>query len=299
MAKGLKMALNFEPISLDMQDKYLEYYSEFPQKASDYSFVNLWGWAEVYGLCWAWSDRMVWIKQTIPNEVFWAPVAQWSETDWNLCFDKYFNSTADFLRVPEDLTVLWKEKVGNRIVIEESRGHWDYLYDVNELTQLGGRRFHNKKNLLNQFIKKYDFQFVPLDMKMIDMAMSMQENWCTWHDCESFDALAAENLAISRVLSSWQKLKALTGGAILVDRQMVAYTIAEPLSDDVLVIHFEKGNVDYKGVYQALNQMFLEYFGQNFKIVNREQDLGDAGLRKAKLSYNPSDFLKKYRVTLK
>jgi hypothetical protein len=293
------MPLNFEPISLDRQENYLKYLLNSPQKASDYSFINLWGWAEVYGLYWAWSDQMVWIKQTIPKEVFWAPVTAGSEIDWNLCFDKYFNSTTVFQRVPEYLAVLWKEKIGNRIVIEESREHWDYLYDVNELTQLSGRRFHNKKNLLNQFKKKYDFQFVPLDLEMIDMATGMQEDWCTWHNCKSFDALAAENLAISRVLFSWEKLKGISGGAILVDRQMVAYTIAEPLSKDVLVIHFEKGNVDYKGIYQALNQIFLEYFGQDFKIANREQDLGDEGLRKAKLSYNPFDFLKKYRVILK
>jgi hypothetical protein len=293
------MPLNFEPISLDRQDQYLKYFSQFPQKASDYSFVNLWGWATVYGLYWAWADQMVWIKQTIPKEVFWAPVAPWPDIDWNLCFDKHFNSTAVFHRVPEDLMVLWKEKIGNRIVIEESRDHWDYLYDVNELTQLSGRRFHKKKNLLNQFKKNYDFQFVPLDLEMIDMAMALQEDWCTWRDCKSLDALAAENLAISRVLGSWEKLTGPTGGAILVDRKMIAYTIAEPLSEDTLVIHFEKGNFDFKGTYQAVNQMFLEYFGQNFKIVNREQDLGDEGLRKSKLSYNPSDFLKKYRINLK
>ena len=293
------MPLNFEPISLDKQDQYLQYFSQFPQKASDYSFINLWGWAQVYGLYWAWVDQMVWIKQTIPKEVFWAPVAPWPEIDWNLCFDTYFNSAAVFHRVPEDLMMLWQEKIGNRIFIEESREHWDYLYHVDELTQLGGRRFHKKKNLLNQFKKKYDFQFVPLDTEMIDMAMALQEDWCTWHDCKSLDALAAENLAISRVLGSWEKLEGPIGGAILVDRQMVAYTIAEPLSEDTLVIHFEKGNVDFKGTYQAVNQMFLEYFGQKFKIVNREQDLGDAGLRKSKLSYNPSDFLKKYQISLK
>lgn len=293
------MPLDFEPISLDRQDKYLKYFSQFPQKASDYSFVNLWGWMEVYGLFWAWTDQMVWIKQTIPKEVFWAPVGPWQDIDWNLCFDRYFDSSAVFHRVPEKLMLLWKEKIGDRIFIEESRGHWDYLYDVGELTQLSGRRFHKKKNLLNQFKKNYDFQFVPLDMKLIDMALALQEDWCTWHDCQSLDELAAENLAISRVMGSWELLKGPTGGAILVDRQMVAYTIAEPLSEDVLVIHFEKGNVDFKGTYQAVNQMFLEHFGQNFKIVNREQDLGDAGLRKSKLSYNPSDFLKKYHINLK
>lgn len=293
------MPLDFEPVSLDKQNHYLKFFSQCPQKASDYSFVNLWGWADVYGLHWAWSDQLVWIKQTIPNEVFWAPVAVWSEIDWNTCFDRYVKSPAVFMRVPEDLMMLWRERIGNRIIIEESREHWDYLYDIDELVQLSGRRFHKKKNLLNQFKKKYDFQFVPMNEEMIDMATDMQEDWCTWRDCESSDALAAENLVISRILDSWKKIEGLKGGAILVDRKMVAYTIAEPLSKNMMVIHFEKGNADYKGAYQAINQMFLESFGQNFKIANREQDLGDDGLRKAKLSYNPSDFLKKYRVVLK
>lgn len=293
------MPLNFEPISLDKQNKYLKCFSQCSQKASDYSFVNLWGWAEVYGLYWAWSDQIVWIKQTIPNEVLWAPVTSWSEIDWNRYFNEYFEISTTFQRIPEDLLTLWKKRIGNRIIVEEARYHWDYLYDVDELVQLKGNRFHKKKNLLNQFKKKYDSQFVPFDIEMIDMAAAMQEDWCTWRDCESSDALAAENQVISRVLDSWQELEGLTGGVIIVDQQMAAYTIAEPLSEDTVVIHFEKGNADFKGIYQAINQMFLEYSGKKHKTVNREQDLGDTGLRKAKLSYNPIDFLKKYRVTLK
>jgi hypothetical protein len=84
----------------------------------------------------------------------------------------------------------------------------------------------------------------------------------------------------------------------VVDEKMIAYTIAEALDDDSIVIHFEKGCPNFKGVYQAINQMFLERCCQGFKIVNREQDLGDEGLRKAKLSYNPVAFLKKYTVRL-
>jgi hypothetical protein len=80
---------------------------------------------------------------------------------------------------------------------------------------------------------------------------------------------------------------------------IVAYTIAEKLDPDTVVVHYEKGCPDYKGVYQAINQMFLENLQGAFKWVNREQDLGEEGLRKAKLSYNPVDFLKKYRVTFR
>jgi hypothetical protein len=86
------------------------------------------------------------------------------------------------------------------------------------------------------------------------------------------------------------------GGAILVDQKMVAYTVAEKTSEDTLIIHFEKGDPEYKGVYQAINQMFFEHSGKNCATVNREQDLDDEGLRKAKLSYNPVGFPTKYDV---
>jgi hypothetical protein len=292
------MSLNFEPIILDKQHEYLECFAQCSQKASDYSFVNLWGWTKEYGLYWAWSDRLVWVKQTIPEEFYWAPIGTWEEIDWNKCFDDYFSSSTAFIRIPEILLQLWKESFGQKIIMEETRGHWDYLYSVAELMELKGKRFHKKKNLLNQFKKKYDFKYVPLEAEMIDKAMAMQEDWCTWRDCESIESLSAENRVISRILNSWTKLSGLTGGAIIVDQEMAGYTIAEGLSKDTFVIHFEKGSPYYKGIYQAVNQMFLEHSGSKFKIVNREQDLDDEGLRKAKLSYNPVDFLKKYRIVL-
>jgi hypothetical protein len=94
-------------------------------------------------------------------------------------------------------------------------------------------------------------------------------------------------------------LTTVTGAAIMVDNDMAAYTIAESLTDETLVIHFEKGNPNYMGVYQAINQIYLERSGSRHNIVNREQDLGDEGLRKAKQSYHPFDFIKKYRITVK
>jgi hypothetical protein len=79
---------------------------------------------------------------------------------------------------------------------------------------------------------------------------------------------------------------------------MVAYTVGEALTNQTVVIHFEKGDTQYKGIYQAINQMFLAYSAGHFLLVNREQDLDEPGLRKAKLSYHPAEFLQKYRVTI-
>jgi hypothetical protein len=292
------MPLAFEPIDLGRQAEYLDFLDACPVKSSDYSFVNLWSWAETYGLLWAWTADLVWIKQTYPQAVFWAPVGAWDQINWDETDPVRLRQNVSFIRVPETLAILWKEKLGDRVSAETSRSHWDYLYSIPELKALSGNRFHKKKNLINQFKKKYEFRYVPLTDAVTDLAAGMQESWCTWRDCESNEALDAENAAISKVLSNWQKLERITGGAIMVDTKIVAYTVAEYLTDDTLLIHFEKGNPEYKGVYQAINQMFLEQGGNDFQIVNREQDLGDEGLRKAKSSYSPIDFLKKFSVKI-
>ena len=292
------MGLSFEPIAFDKQHDYLELISTCPQVASDYSFINLWAWAKEYGLSWAWNGRLVWIKQSRPQEALWAPVGAWEEVDWKRVFADLAASGRTFIRVPDTLAGLWKQQLGPRVHVAPERGHWDYLYTVSDLVNLPGNRYHNKKNLLNQFTKAQEFTYVDFGPRVIEQAMAMQEDWCTWRDCESSELLSSENRAILRILDRWDRFDRILGGAIFVNNIIVAYTLAEPLTDDTLVIHFEKGCPAYKGVYQAINQMFLARSAGAFRFVNREQDLDNEGLRKAKLSYNPIDFLKKSKVTL-
>ena len=299
MPKRCVMNLNFEPISLTEQKRYLTLLGQSHQVASDYSFLNLWAWAEEYGLHWAWEDNLVWIKQTRPEPCLWAPIGAWDSIDWQNIFAGQADSPITFIRVPETLVEFWRAALGERVEITEAREHWDYLYSAQDLIELKGNRFHKKKNLLNQFLKSYEFSYIPFGPELIEQAMSMQQDWCTWRDCESSEVLSAENNAIFRLLSSWQSLNGtVMGGALIVDGKMAAYTVAEGLTRDTVVIHFEKGDTQYKGIYQAINQMFLAHEGDGFKLVNREQDLNDEGLRKAKLSYNPVQFLRKYRVNL-
>jgi hypothetical protein len=291
--------LVFEPISLDRQTDYLELLNDCPQVGSDYSFLNLWAWADEYGLCWAWEDNLVWIRQTRPQELLWAPVGPWDRIDWRTRFVESQNRQTTLIRVPQQLAESWGTSLRDLAVIEEERGHWDYIYAASDLAELKGNRYHKKNNLLNQFVKKYDSTYVPFEPELIEQAMAMQEDWCTWRDCESSDILSAENQSIARIFKSWDHLSGTLGGAILVNGTMVAYTVAEGLTNETVVIHFEKGDTQYKGIYQAINQMFIAHWAGHFSLVNREQDLNDPGLRKAKLSYHPVEFLQKYRVTLK
>jgi uncharacterized protein len=293
------MTPNFAPVALDRQSEYLEYLRRSPWEASDYSFINLWGWGPAYDLEWSMADDLVWIRQKNGSENFlWAPVGRWDRNDWDEVLSRRFPGGANFIRVPGALLERWRAVFGDRISWDETRGHWDYLYAVSELVDLQGNRFHKKKNLLNQFVKKYDYEYVPLDAGRVREALDTQEEWCRWRDCESDETLEAENRAIVRVFEHWDDLDNLLGGGLLVDGDMVAFTVGERMDADHLLIHFEKGMIAFKGVYQAINRMFLADH-DGFEIVNREQDLDDPGIRKAKESYNPVDYVRKYRVVFK
>jgi hypothetical protein len=292
------MDLLFEPVTLEKQSVYLDYLARCPERSSDYSFLNIWAWAPEYGLEWAWEDDLVWIRQTRPTERLWAPVGAWQTIDWGERFLGNSNRSSTFVRILEPLAEQWRQQLTDCADVVEDRGNWDYLYSVTDLIELKGNRYHKKKNLLHQFKKNYDYTYVPLEAQYLDRARAMQQDWCTWRDCESVELLDAENRAIARVLDNWDSLIGSKGGGLVVDGSLVAYTVGEELMQNTVVVHFEKGDTAYKGVYQAINQMFLENTAGDYQFVNREQDLDDEGLRKAKMSYSPVDFVRKYRVTL-
>jgi len=284
-----------EPVSLNKQNTYMDYLSKMPEKTSDYSFVNISGWSEAYQLTWSFTDQLIWLKQKQPEPLFWAPVGNWHHVDWQSMFQQ-MNLPVSFTRIPEKLLDIWKNVGDVSLDIVEERDHWDYVYSATDLIHLKGNRYHKKKNLLNQFLKKYDYQYFSLNVERTDEALAMQEDWCTWRDCESDKTLASENNAIANVLDAYRSFDNICGGVIFVNQLITAYTVAEYFSDDMIIIHFEKGCPMYKGAYQAINQLFLSHDANGFQWVNREQDLGDPGLRKAKMTYHPSYFLKKFSV---
>jgi hypothetical protein len=292
------MHLEFEPLDLNRQKEYHEALIDCPQLlTSDFSFANLFGWCEHYGLEWAFHNGLCFIRQTKPETIFWAPVGPWKNYDWHDC--QAMHESRKFTRVPEELAKLWKNAYGDSIKLTDNRGHWDYVYSVEEMISLKGKQFHKKKNLLNQFKKKYLYQYETMGPECVEEVLEMQDEWYKWYEENNpSEALKAENNAITRVLLNIDQIEGLMGATIRIEGKVIAYTVAEPLCDDSLVIHFEKGDIRYKGVYQAINQMFLENDAASFTHVNREQDLDDEGLRKAKLSYNPSFFLKKFEAEL-
>ncbi|MFZ2632228.1 MAG: phosphatidylglycerol lysyltransferase domain-containing protein [Desulfosalsimonadaceae bacterium] len=290
------MTLKFKPIGLPDQASYQAHLVRCPLATSDYSFLNLWAFAPAYGLEWAWADDLVCLRQSRPSTVFWAPVGDWQTADWPGFFKKFPLLKSALIRVPGPLARLWASIFGERVVISEDRNQFDYLYKAEDLILLKGNQYHKKKNLIRQFEKLYDYEYVPMTPDMVKQAKTLQEDWCMWRDCDSDDQLAAENQAIARTFAEWEHLSGVLGGCLLVDGRVAAYTIGERMSPDTMIVHFEKGGAAYKGVYQTINRLFLAHEANGIEWVNREQDLGDEGLRKSKESYHPARFLKKYRV---
>lgn len=289
------MNISFAPVSLNSLAEYERLRRLSRIKASDYSFANLWGWAEHYGLELGFGNNLCWIRQTYPYKCYWAPLGDWEKVDWQA--ETELESGQFFSRIPQELIAFWQEQLPEKFVVEEARGQWDYLYSAEGLATLSGNKFHKKKNLLNQFLKKYpDHVYTPLGLDCVEWALAMQEEWCYWNECPESAALMAENNAVFRVLSHWDQLPGLVGGVIWLEGKVVAYTVGEALTEDTLVVHFEKGTTSYKGIYQAINNLFVNDAGVKFTYINREQDLDDEGLRKAKESYNPVAYIEKNAV---
>ena len=174
--------------------------------------------------------------------------------------------------------------------LREDRDNFDYLYSRKELAELAGGKFHKKRNLLKAFLNKYSYEGRPLLPVHRGDCLEILEQWRLSRDLPGDYAAAKEALEKAEELQ-------LCGGIYYVEGQPVAYSLGEELAcGSSFVIHFEKAADGYKGLWQFINQAFASILPERYETVNREQDLGSAGLRKAKLSYHPIAFVKKFCV---
>jgi len=173
----------------------------------------------------------------------------------------------------------------------EDRDNFDYLYFRKDLAELSGRKFHKKRNLVKAFAESHNnYEGRPLLEEYLGDALQILEDWRLAHDTPGDYTAAREALE-----KSWDLH--LCGGIYYVENHPVAYTLGEELSKgSSFVIHFEKAVSGYKGLFQFINQAFASILPEKYVTINREQDLGDDGLRRAKHSYKPSGFVEKYRI---
>lgn len=171
----------------------------------------------------------------------------------------------------------------------------DYVYRTQDLASLSGRKYHQKKNHLNRFKKEYIFELKEITPELVPAVLDLQEGWCELRRCAEEPSLRNEDMAVYEALGRFKDLDC-RGLAITIEGKVEAFALGEPLNDSTAVIHIEKANPDVNGSYAAINYFFCQVFLDDLEFVNREQDLGVDGLRRAKESYHPHHMVDKYDI---
>lgn len=184
---------------------------------------------------------------------------------------------------------------GTAYKLISDRDNHDYLYLREELAELPGKLFHKKKNRISYFTSRHRYSISPFSRTHLASALQLLNEWVRIHSDSSSRSIAAESAAVREGLELAGEL-GLTGVVVLTDSGVSAFSLGEKLNDSTYLCHFEKADPFLEGCAQLVNREFSRSLSVDFTYVNREQDLGESGLKAAKNSYHPVDMIRKYRV---
>lgn len=186
-----------------------------------------------------------------------------------------------------------EEWFGGQFVVREVREGFDYIYTVEKLTNLAGKKLHGKRNHIARFKDNWEWSYEPVTAENKLECLEMNRQWCDRQTCKWNQDMEDEFCAVQEAIEHFGELD-LVGGVLRANGDVVAFTIGEPLNSDTFVVHIEKAFSEIQGAYPMINQQFVAHECQGYTYVNREEDAGVEGLRKAKLSYYPDILLEKY-----
>jgi hypothetical protein len=285
------MKKSFEFGRIEIKDKPLfdRFFREYPPQASELTFTNLFCWrlprthefaVHKNHLLISFLERGVRrFYQPIgpePHKIIEEVLAQYPESS--------------FERVEKGIA----EKAQG-LAVKEDRSMFDYLYRISDLKDLPGDKYSQKRNFIKRFSSLNPTTCILEEATMKEF-LNLQERWCNLRNCEADMSMAAENVAVREALLNFKEL-GLHGVCVWVNEKIEGFAIGERLNPDTFVEHFEKGNTELTGVYQYILNEFAKSIPEQFESLNREQDLGVEGLRKAKLSYHPSSLVEKFSIS--
>jgi hypothetical protein len=176
------------------------------------------------------------------------------------------------------------------------RDNCDYVYNMEDLRDLAGKKYHGKRNHIHQFLSRYSYEYIEIGPEAMDACMQVYDEWMEAREPEEKSA-ERERDAI-HIGFKYMRALELIGGGILIDGKLRAFTLAEKISPTMAVVHIEKADGAIPGLYPLINREFVNQALGDMRLINREEDMGLEGLRKAKLSYHPAFLLEKYQATL-
>lgn len=178
-------------------------------------------------------------------------------------------------------------------LIEGDRDDYDYVYSREKLATLAGKKLHGKRNHIARFKDDNDWSYEPMNGENLEECRSMTYMWTQMRAEKWNEEMEEEVMVLHEAFDHLEEL-GLVGGVLRKEGQIVAFSIGERLNSNTFVVHFEKAFPEMQGAYPMINQQFVQHACEGYEYINREEDTGDAGLRKAKLSYYPEILLTKY-----
>lgn len=313
--EGMKLFEN--EITIEARPILEEYLGGFDYKTSGLTFTSLYMWREVYQLQWQIIGDYLCIagvnnfEEEGERPYLYPPLTRTGTYDPEgvrqavLEAKRIFEANGSPLCImilPFHMLDIMKEAFPNEMVYYEDRPNYDYVYRTKDLIELAGRDYHAKKNHLNYFVNHYEYQYGPLTPADAPEARhfirEFNERKGAVETAMERELLEMEERAMSDVFDNIDKVGYLAG-AIRIDGKIQAISIGGYLGKKTVVVHVEKANVEFRGIYQAINNEFCKHVASHVKLINREEDMGLPGLRKAKLSYKPVKLVENHVAVFK
>ena len=288
----------------ELEDKELidYYFAQAPSRSCERTFANVYLWSRQYPVKWAIIKNALVFKSEDENHVSFAYPAGAPEDVKNALEEMMEYSKAKgrpFLMynvTPEYFAQL-EEWYPGRFQIKYDRDSADYVYESEKLATLSGKKLHGKRNHINKFKQLYpDWSYESLSDENVEACFQMALKWRNSNGCNDDPEKNAEMCVSLNSLRLYKEL-GFKGGVLRNGEKIVAFTVGEELCKDTFVVHIEKAFADVQGAYPMINQQFVEHECMDYTYVNREDDAGEEGLRKAKLSYRPAFLEEKGFVT--
>lgn len=281
---------DFHQPTMDDFDWLKNILSESQPMSCEYALSNLIGWSTHYGAQIANVEGCL-VAKIQKNEVFGFPKG----ADWEnalTALKEEYDYPSFYGLIPEE-----KEKLEltfpSEYVYYPSRNSFDYIYRVSDLANLSGKKYHSKRNHISYFKKTYNWSYEEMNSNNLDECIRMNEKWFELNVDKDPEGIDAEREVLNLCFKNFDKF-GFIGALLRVDGEVVAFTFGEKLNENTFVTHFEKAFADIRGAYPMINNQFALNTLSEFEFVNREDDIGSEGLRKAKLSYYPEILLEKF-----
>ncbi len=295
-----KEKLEFKEVTVDMRQEVEKYTGNAGLFNSEFTFTSYISWGAKGKITIAFEDGVMYSRCRFPGAPMYmmAPVCL-DPADYGRAIARAEQYMTDngvkplFVGIAEQYAKQFRTAGFD---VEEDRDNFDYVYEMEDLRDLPGKKYHAKRNFINRLEQSGSFEFVTLGPENIGECIDLYEQWVS--DKDEDDSLSAEwELdAIRTALFNMRELDLLCGG-IRIGGEIKAFSVADKPWKDMAVTYFEKAEAEVPGLYPLINQQMAANLLSDVKYINREEDMGLEGLRKAKLSYHPSAFVKKYRAS--